>query len=268
MKDDSLGDRMKSAYENRTRYALPRRTYTILRIDGKAFHTFTTGCERPYDFALMRAMDETALGLCREIQGARLAYVQSDEISLVLTDFDSEASEAWFDGGVQKIASISASIATTAFNRAWLHRHLEELRQPLESYRWACFDSRAFTIPQRSEVINYLVWRQQDATRNSVQMAAQACFPAERVHGKTGSALQELLFQERGINWNDYPAGAKRGRIVIPQETERDVEYVDKRTGETKLAQGVKRRHWAVVDPPIFSRDREWLNTLLPARVD
>ncbi|MCC2667629.1 MAG: hypothetical protein K0Q72_100 [Armatimonadetes bacterium] len=264
MKDDSLGDRMKSAYEDRTRYALPRRTYTVIRVDGKAFHTFTRGCTRPFDFDLMRAMDETARALCREIQGARLAFVQSDEISLVLTDFETPASQAWFDGGIQKIASISASIATTAFNRGWLAHHLQS--QPLETYRWAQFDSRAFTIPDRVEVCNYLIWRQQDAIRNSIQMAAQSCLPAEALRNQRGDLLRAQLLRECGIDWNDYPAGARQGRAVVLQETIRDIEFVDPRTGETQVALDVRRREWSVVEPPVFARDRNWLDAHLPAR--
>jgi tRNA(His) guanylyltransferase len=264
VKDDSLGDRMKAAYENRTRFELPRRTYTVIRIDGKAFHTFTRGCERPFDFQLMQAMDETALALCREVQGARLAFVQSDEISLVLTDFDTTTSEGWFDGGVQKIASVSASLATSAFNRVWLKHHLQVLALPYDSYRWASFDSRVFTIPDRAEVCNYLIWRQQDATRNSIQMAAQACFPPDEVQKRSGNALQEKLFQERGINWNDYPVGAKRGRTAVQRETLRDVEYVDGRTGEPNVARDVRRRHWAIEEPPVFARDRAWLEAFIP----
>ena len=113
---DSLGDRIKGHYENRFRHHLPRRSYTILRVDGKAFHTYTRGCERPFDFALMEDMDFTAKAMCEQIQGCKLAYVQSDEISLVLTDFDTLQTDAWFDGNIQKMVSISAAIATAEFN--------------------------------------------------------------------------------------------------------------------------------------------------------
>lgn len=145
---------MKADYENRARYALPRRTSILIRIDGKTFDSFTAGCARPFDHDLMRAMDETTLALCREVQGACGGYVPSDETSLVRTDFETPTSEAWFDGGVPKIASISAFIATAALNQVWLRHHLETLGLPLEEYRWACFDSRTFTIPERTEVIN------------------------------------------------------------------------------------------------------------------
>ena len=163
MRDD-LGDRMKRDYESRTRYLLPRRTYTLLRIDGKAFHTYTRGCARPYDLDLMADMDTAAAALCKDAQGAALAFVQSDEISVLLTDFESTSTESWFDGNLQKLASISASIVTAHFNVARFARGIAD--------RVACFDARVWTIPARIEVENYFLWRQQDATRNAISMTA------------------------------------------------------------------------------------------------
>lgn len=237
----ALHTRMKNWYEDRHQVLLPRRTYTIIRIDGKAFHTFTRGCDKPYDTKLMTAMDKTAEILCKEIQGCRLAYVQSDEISLLLTDFDKTTTQSWFDGNVQKITSISASIATAHFNNM---------------YGWwrsdgvlACFDSRCFTIPDPVEVQNYFVWRQQDATRNSIQMAAQMYFSPKQMNGVNCDHLQENLFAEHGINWNDYPEGFKRGRCVIPSEVEID---------------GIFRSTWGIVDPPVFTKDVDFLRSRIP----
>lgn len=110
----SLGDRMKKQYEDRSRIYLQRRTYTIIRIDGKAFHTYTQGLERPFDSKFCRDMDKTAEFLCRNIQGAQFAFVQSDEISILLTDFETIATEAWFDANLQKMCSVSASLATAS----------------------------------------------------------------------------------------------------------------------------------------------------------
>ena len=115
MKDD-LGKRMKEQYEQRTRTYLPRRTYTIIRLDGKAFHTYTRGMARPFDQDFMRVMDETTKYLCENIQGCVMGYTQSDEISLLLTDFTTITTDAWFDGQVQKIVSVAASMATAKFN--------------------------------------------------------------------------------------------------------------------------------------------------------
>lgn len=274
---DSLGDRMKEHYENRTRYLLPRRTYTIIRVDGKAFHAYTKDCDRPYDSMLMEDMDFTAVALCRQIEGAEFAYVQSDEISLLVTDFANNQTQAWFDGNLQKLVSLSAAIATAHFNsfrwqRIFLNkknadhdrnflRSFDLLREPT-----AYFDSRAFTIPDPIEVENYFIWRQQDATRNSISMTAQAHFAHERLQGKTSDEMQEMLWQEKGINWNDMIGGFKRGRCVVRKNVVEDKEYVDKRTGETRTAQNVERHAWEPVIPPVFTRDREWLRSYIPPR--
>lgn len=153
---DPLGDRMKRDYENRTRHHLPRRTYALLRCDGKAFHTFTKNCERPFDVNLMAAMDAAARALCERVSGARFAYVQSDEIQLLLTDFETPQSEAWFDGNLQKIASVSASIVTAFFNRKYRELFGAEIADAGEP---ACFDARVWTIAPKIEVYNAFLWR-------------------------------------------------------------------------------------------------------------
>jgi tRNA(His) guanylyltransferase len=228
---DALGSRMKDQYEDRYRVFLPRRTYTMIRVDGKAFHSYTRSLPRPFDFHLMSHMDFTAAALCREAQGAVCAYVQSDEISVLLTDFASEQTDAWFDGNVQKIASISASVCTAEFNR---------LRSGL-SDKSAFFDARAWVIPDPIEVENYFIWRQKDAVRNSIQMVARTLYSHKELHEVGINELQELIFQ-KGINWNDYPAGAKRGRMVV-------------KTPEMG---------WQVEAPPIFTQERSYLRKLIP----
>ena len=261
MTKDSLGDRMKADYENRTRTLLPRRTYTLIRVDGKSFHSYTRGCERPYDLGLMEDMDAAALALCENLEGARLAFVQSDEISVLLTDFTTMQTEAWFDGNVQKLASISASVATAQFNWARMQR------PPKLGGRLAHFDSRAFTIPDPVEVENYFIWRQQDATRNSISMTAQAHFSHGRLQGKSIDEMQEMLWQEKGLNWNEMPGGFKRGRCVVQKTETKAVEYRDKRTGETRTVTGVERRVWECVAPPVFTQEREWLRARVPRYV-
>jgi len=229
-KGDSLGDRMKSQYENRTRYMLPRRTYTVIRVDGKAFHTFTRKhCQKPFDERFADAMEGTALALCEGVQGAQMAYWQSDEISVLVTDFMDITTDAWFDANLQKVVSVSASIATAEF-------------MALMQLGRAHFDSRVFTIPDQVEVGNYFIWRQQDATRNSIQSLAQAHFSSKRLHGVTNSQAQDLLMLEKGINWNDCPMRQKRGSCVV------------------KAEQG-----WAVDrDIPVFTQDREYLASRIP----
>lgn len=231
--EESIGERMKGHYEHRTRMYLPRRTYTLIRVDGKAFHSFTRGCkfQRPFDANFAFMMDCTAAALCRGIQGAKLAYAQSDEISVLLTDFDKPNTEAFFDGNVQKITSVVASMATAAFNTQALADKIT---------RSAYFDARVFTIPDRIEVENYFIWRQQDATRNSIQMAADALYSHGEMYGKNTSELQDMM-HAKGVNWNDYPDGFKRGRCVV-----------------------YRGSAWKLEDPPVFTQDREYLRKIIP----
>lgn len=242
MKSDSLGDRMKKNYEDRTRYSLPRRTYTIIRLDGKAFHTFTKSFERPYDKRITAWMDETALGLCKAIQGVKFAYVQSDEISLLLTDFEGTETQSWFDGNIQKIASISAAIATAEFNLARTFLSEDQTHD-----QYAVFDSRVFTIPDRTEVANYFIWRQQDAVRNSIQMLAQSLYSHKQLEGKNSAQLQELTFQ-KGKNWNDVSVRNKRGGFVT--KTQRPNHHTEDENGNVSI-----RWKWENVECPHFTVD-------------
>ena len=213
-------------------------------------------------------MDATAIVLCEEVQGARLGYVQSDEISILATDFDQPTTAAWFDGNVQKIAGLAASIATGAFNQARLRRLLRPepagVTEAL-AFEPASFDARCFVIPDPVEVFNYFVWRQKDATRNSISMTAQAHFPSGQLHGKDTSQLQELLWREKGINWAHQPEGFKNGRVVIRRATAKDVTYTDKRTGEERTVSGVTRHEWIAEPAPIFLRQPNWLRELIPS---
>lgn len=243
----ALGDRMK-AYEAATRLTLPRRTYTIVRVDGRAFHSLLRRAEKPFDAAFMRAMELTAVALCREMSGTAFAYTQSDEISVLLADFGSVHAEPWFGGTVQKMASLAASVATAEF----------ALARAADSDGWsvlglrATFDARVFTVPDPVEVANYFVWRQRDCLRNSVSMAAQAHFSAKRLHGLNGSQMQELLWQEKGVNWSQYPDGVKRGRICQRVTAEEQVTYTDKRTEEEKTVPAV-RSVWVTSAAPNFT---------------
>mgnify|MGYP001561467272 CR=1 FL=1 len=255
MKKDQLGDRMKNRYEDRTRMSLPRRTYTIIRVDGKAFHTFTKNFDRPFDKDLMFAMDLVAVTMCEEIQGARFAYVQSDEISILLTDFENPNTDAWFDGNIQKITSVSASIATAKFNDIVLDKFLNEKNKKFYQMDLALFDSRVFTIPDPVEVENYFIWRQQDASRNSIQMAARAIYSHKECENKNTSELQDMLMiHEKKINWNNYSAREKRGGLVYK-----------KSTGATfDTSPPTKEEAWIADGAPIFTQQREVLGTLIP----
>ena len=227
---DELGQRMKE-YESRNQYYLQKRTPVILRIDGKAFHTFTRGFQKPFDYTLMQAMQETALKLCESIEGVVFSYQQSDEITLVLQDYKNLNTAAWFDYRTDKLCSIAASMATLYFNRIFENLYLEELgyydggytipdfvlAHDLARKRGAMFDCRCFNIP-KEEVANLIYWRQLDATRNSIQMVGQANFSHKTLQGKSCNDIQEMLFQEKNINWNDFSTAEKRGTCCIKVE--------------------------------------------------
>jgi tRNA(His) 5'-end guanylyltransferase len=238
----SLGDRMK-AYEQVTRSVLPPRTYAVVRVDGRAFHTFTRGMERPFSEPLASAMDGVGVALCEEISGTSLAYTQSDECSVVFSDLSGFDTQMWFGGVVQKIASVAASIATAAW--------ATDADHPLHGTR-PLFDARVFAISSEQEVTNYLIWRQVDCVRNSISMAAQAQFPHKQLHGVNTNAMQEMLFKEKGINWNDYPDDFKRGRVVVSSTVREEITYTDRRTKETNSTI-VNRSHWSAEAAPHFT---------------
>lgn len=201
--DDPLGDRMKE-YEmaEAGRRALPGLP-TLARLDGKAFHTFTKGLERPYDGRLHALMDATTRHLVKE-SGALIGYTQSDEISLLFYA-SSPRAEPFLGGRFQKLTSILAAMATAFFNRQLA------AALPEKAERLPIFDCRVWVVPSLEEAANTLLWREQDAAKNSVAMAAQSKISHSDLQGKSTREQQELLFQRHGINWNDYPARSKRG---------------------------------------------------------
>lgn len=232
----SLGDRMK-AYERPWQTSFPRKLPVAIRVDGKAFHTYLRGADKPYDMTFIEDMGHVATALCEEISGAVFAYHQSDEISVLVYDQGQNA-EPWFAGELQKIVSVSASIATAALCARRPGRPL--------------FDSRAFALPNTVEVGNYFLWRQRDAVRNSVAMAAQAKFSPNRLHGVNAGGMQELLHAEAGINWNDYPDACKRGQTATQHVGEKEVTFTHRRTGQTETVKAI-RSWWEVEGAPHFT---------------
>lgn len=274
-KNDALGNRMKT-YENVTRNYLTRRMPVIIRLDGKSFHSFTRGFKKPFDDVLVDTMQQTMKYLCENIQGCILGYTQSDEITLVLIDYQNRDSCAWFDNNIQKIASVSASMATMAFNKfftenvsQWMvtiypvnsNREEEYLLKDFalrDKYinaakKGAMFDSRVFNIP-KEEVVNCFIWRQQDATRNSIQSVGQANFSDKQLNGKNQNDIQDMLMLEKGINWNDYPTHLKRGSccVKMPCKINEGTEH------ETT------RNKWVIdTEIPIFTQDKDYVNRLV-----
>ncbi len=279
---DKIGDRMKSHYEDRNRYKLTRRTNTIIRVDGKAFHTYTKGLQRPFDQGLMEDMNKTAEYLCQNIQGAKFGYVQSDEISILITDYDDNDTHAWFDANLQKMASIAASLATAKFNQLRMTRLCKEhgtsgypgvyngnllMDVVIENFKLAMFDARVFQIPYQEEVINYFIARQQDATRNSISSVAQSLYSAKELHGKKTSDMQEMIFQ-KGINWNDFTPREKRGSIIRKVEKTFEIP-AHWAYGENVVDSKFTRLKWEA-DPntPIISQDKDYLRWLFPQTPD
>lgn len=249
MEKDTLGDRMK-AFEGVWGQVLPPRMPVMLRLDGKAFHSYTKGLARPFCPELVEVMNITAQKLCKEIQGAQIAYVQSDEISIFVHNYKTYDAQAWFGGKIQKMVSVSAAIASATFTaESW------RLRDPGDTVpnkasliRPACFDSRVYVLPE-SEVCNAFIWRQQDATRNSIQMLARSLYSHRELDHKNTSQLQELCFQ-KGQNWNDIPTQQKRGRCVVKKD----------RT----IPSGQVRSSWELDNEiPIFSADRTYVERFI-----
>lgn len=277
MDKTSLGDRMKNNYENISRYYLTRRTPVIIRIDGKAFHTFTRGFKKPFDDILVKSMQETMKYLCENIQGCVLGYTQSDEISLVLTDYAELTTDAWFGNNLQKMCSVSASMATLAFNKAFNDNIVKYIDGRLDAGRGitddlteytkilinarnkgAMFDSRAFSIP-KEEVCNYFIFRQQDATRNSIQSVGQANFSDKELHKKSTKDIQDMLMTQKGINWNDYATTLKRGSCCIKADDSL-TEYDE----AGNICSYTQRSKWVIDNEiPIFTQDRNYIERLI-----
>lgn len=203
MKYDDFSMRMKS-YESVSQSHLLSRTPVIMRADGRAFHSYVRGLQKPFDFTLNSAMAEVTRILCLEIQGAVFGYTQSDEISILIQDWKNLNTDRWFGNNVQKMTSISASIATAYFNTIFKHP---------SNTAPALFDSRVFNIPF-DEVTNYFIWRQKDATRNSINSLAQSKFSTKELHGKNTSEVQDMLMNKFNINWNEQLVRFKRGTCV------------------------------------------------------
>ena len=277
-----ISERIKEYYEDRTKTFLMRRMITIIRLDGKGFSKWTKDLEKPFDEGFTDDMIETAKYLCANIQGAKFAYAQSDEISIVLTDFDNLESQAWFDYNVQKMTSIAASMATAKFNQLRLIRFAKDNVDPYRStwasvldgtlnaneindFKIAMFDARVFQVPTVDEMVNVMSWRQQDATRNSISMAAYEICGHSATMNKSGDEKQEMLFQ-KGVNWNDYQVKLKRGTVIKKEEVifVQNVDEVSQKTIPIDEARIYKRKVWtADEDTPIFTQNKEYLSNLI-----
>ena len=279
MDKSELAARMKNFYENPAKTQLLRRMPVAIRIDGKAFHTFTRGFQKPFDSVLMDAMQRTMKYLCENIQGCVFGYTQSDEITLILIDYQKLTSDAWFDYEVQKITSVSASMATMIFNKYFSENIIkynsthdpliEENKRLIERYvnaaeKGAMFDARCFNIP-KEEVTNLIYWRQLDATRNSIQMVGQAHFSHAKLENKTCNDIQDMLMVECGINWNNFTISCKRGTACIKTEEKETIKEPNVYFGEQIGERIIVRRKWKIdYEIPIFKgADRDYIDKLV-----
>lgn len=270
---DDLGTRMKEFYEGVPKTKLMRRVPVAIRIDGKAFHTFTRGFQKPFDSILMTSMQETMKYLCENIQGCVFGYTQSDEITLILIDYQKFTSSAWFDYEVQKMCSIAASMATMAFNKFFTknvnyfemtHEHDDTINEYCTTLvnateKGATFDARCFNIP-KEEVANLVYWRQLDAMRNSVQMVGQANFSHKELQNKSCNEIQDMLVAQKAINWNFYPEDCKRGAACIKLPPKEEVIDVPTAT-EKPLRVVVNRSSWLIdKQMPILKENWDYIN--------
>lgn len=273
-KNKTLGDRMKG-YEACYSFIIPARTYTIVRVDGRGFSKFTKGMNKPFDDQFSESMNYAAIELCKKFNPA-FAYTQSDEITMVFTDFG-ENQEAIFSGKVQKICSLTAARATASFNKKMLMmtatRMVEEIDFDIAEFGRDIedgdliydveFDSRVYVIPDIKEVANCLVWRQQDATRNSISMAADEIVGKSATKGKKGSEKQDMMF-ENGVNWNDYAVKYKRG--VVIRKVEKEFTSDEYTFDGTRTDGKYTRKVWEVDnETPIFTQNWEHLYNLIPS---
>ena len=262
---ESIMSRMKK-YEQPTKAVLTPRMPVIARIDGRAFHSYAKQCKKPFDNNLINAMNQCAIALCKDIQGAQVAYVQSDEISVLIHSYKRFNSQAWFANEVQKMVSISAAIAASVMTA--------ESPKLFSQIKLAQFDSRVFTIPE-DDVTNYFVARQQDWSRNSVQMLARSYYSHKQCDNKNNSQLQEMIHLH-GDNWNDLPTHLKRGRCIVKEQQETPcsvckgigIDYPHSSDDETCLVcRGVGkviRSQWIIDnETPIFSQDRDYIEKYL-----
>lgn len=282
---------MKGNYEDRTRYLLPRRTYTLIRLDGKAFHTYTRGLNKPFDKGLTEDMDAAIIAILPQIQGAVFAYTQSDEISILLTDFALPTTSAWFDGNVQKICSVSSSLITSEFNRfrarRWRTERLDiqastflskhgmddeaadnfdyENTNMASKFALALFDARVFTIPDRTEVMNYFIWRNQDCSRNSVSMVAQANFSHKELQGKSSVTMLDML-REKGTAWETYSDGDRFGRLIVKESfTVKPVVFPGTLMQDNAATYNASRTKWVSHGAWKFTDDKEKLLAMIPS---
>lgn len=255
MHKDSLGDRMK-LYESVSRNSLMRKTPVIIRIDGKCFSSFCKRFEKPYDEVLHFILNNVMKHLCGKIQCVKYSQRHSDEMSFLLTDYDSVNTDPYFEYNVQKITSVVAGMATAEFCKqlvtySFIPNDWGEDGDPISFNKrilqydedWPVFDCRCFNVPE-DDIPNYFFWRLMDCVRGSINMLAQSKFSHKELQGISNNQMQEMLFQKCGINWNNLPQYQKTGYICVKETVTKPIENGPKK-GEL-----FERRIWNVIPAP------------------
>lgn len=221
-------------YRGLTNYKLLPGSYVIVMLDGRSFSKLIKNkFNKPFDDNFIDMMNETAKYVCENVQGCKLAYVQSDEISLVLTDFDTPTTDAFFGYRLCKMQSIIASLATAKFNQLMLSHNLEkhsydalledgadtlysvkDAIRAVDNATLYQFDCKCWNVPNINDVFAWFLYRQIDCVRNSKQQTAQTYLPHKMLLNLDTDAQLGLLIEEKGIDWNCYPMGHKYGRFL------------------------------------------------------
>lgn len=274
--NDPMGERLKS-YERVAENVLPSRLPVIIRLDGNSFSRLTKvlKLEKPFDERFNRAMDAAAIAVLEYCSGAQVAYVQSDEITVLLRNDQTHETTPFLANRTQKIASLTASTASVVFNQVLAR----ELGLDVGDGPQAIFDARVFVVPS-AEVNNAFLWRQLDAFKNSVGSVAYWGLvkkygrksAQKMLHGKSTAQRQELIFQEFGFNFNDLPAHWKRGRCIVRKTYEVPVADLMPApqferlvaSGELQPGQTTMRSSWVVDrDIPRFNHDKGYIGRFL-----
>lgn len=248
---DDLGDRIKEYEAAESQRKFLRYLPIVARLDGRGFSTFTKGLERPFDLRMTTAMSSTLKWLI-ENTGARFGHTQSDEMTVAWYEPDRK-SKVFFDRRIQKMNSVLAGMVSVHF--------FSQIRDSWPSEYWTKlphFDCRVSQYPILEEAANVFVWRENDAHKNSVSMAAQHYYKHAFLQHKSSNEMQELLFQ-KGINYNDYPVAFKSGtffqRKTVLRKFEAGVDGLPERHNARRTSDLVVER--SIVRPlemPRFTR--------------
>lgn len=286
MRFETLQDKC-NYFRSLSDYRLTPNGYVIAMLDGRAFSKLIKNkYKKPFDPVFMDMMNKTAQYLCQNIQGAKLAYVQSDEISILITDFDTPDTDSAFGYRICKLQSIMAAMAASKFNQLALVNEINSRSYDkilldcedtiyevsdavdiIEAQKLAEFDCKVWNVPDYNTAYCHFLWRQNDCTKNSKQQAAQTYLPHKELLGKTSDEQVELLRDEKGIDWNDYTDGEKYGRLIYREEVRKETTFYDKKEGR-EVSVSFTRNEFVSHYATPFNADCSIIKTLIPKRND